>query len=147
MSDTIRATAELTTAIAPEVASNVLTESELLNSKEGEQYQSEQDEGKAADDGEEEDSKDGSSGSSSNNNNLTSSVSVESSYGSLELVRKEPPLTWSGIFWSCTINMFLPFVNGLMLGFGEIFAHELGFRWGWSAARVSINMLTLFFFF
>ncbi|CAN6621089.1 mitochondrial import protein 1 [Trichomonascus vanleenenianus] len=34
------------------------------------------------------------------------------------------------------INLFLPFVNGMMLGFGEIFAHELGFKWGWVGARV-----------
>lgn len=38
---------------------------------------------------------------------------------------------------SAAINCLLPFLNGMMLGFGEIFAHELGFRWGWSAARVS----------
>lgn len=36
-----------------------------------------------------------------------------------------------------TINMFLPFINGMCLGFGEIFAHELGFRWGWTGAKVS----------
>jgi hypothetical protein len=38
---------------------------------------------------------------------------------------------------SCVINLFLPFINGMMLGFGEIFAHELGFRWGFTGARVS----------
>lgn len=38
---------------------------------------------------------------------------------------------------SGAINCILPFINGMMLGFGEIFAHELGFRWGWTAARVS----------
>lgn len=41
------------------------------------------------------------------------------------------------ILISGAINFVLPFINGMMLGFGEIFAHELGFRWGWSAARVS----------
>lgn len=40
-----------------------------------------------------------------------------------------------------TINMFLPFINGMCLGFGEIFAHELGFRWGWTGARVSRESL------
>lgn len=35
------------------------------------------------------------------------------------------------IFSSVAINLFLPFVNGMMLGFGEIFAHQLGIRWGW----------------
>lgn len=29
---------------------------------------------------------------------------------------------------SCTINLVLPFVNGLMLGFGELLAHELCWR-------------------
>lgn len=38
---------------------------------------------------------------------------------------------------SLAINLFLPFVNGMMLGFGEILAHELGFKWGWVGARVS----------
>uniref|UniRef100_A0A060T548 ARAD1C09064p n=1 Tax=Blastobotrys adeninivorans TaxID=409370 RepID=A0A060T548_BLAAD len=37
---------------------------------------------------------------------------------------------------SWAINLALPFINGMMLGFGEIFAHELGFRWGWAGARV-----------
>ncbi|KAL1730360.1 hypothetical protein EV714DRAFT_211142 [Schizophyllum commune] len=33
-----------------------------------------------------------------------------------------------------TINLFLPFVNGVMLGFGEIFAKNVVFKWfGWSA--------------
>lgn len=34
------------------------------------------------------------------------------------------------------INMVLPFINGLMLGFGEILAHEIGFKYGWTGARV-----------
>lgn len=37
---------------------------------------------------------------------------------------------------SLAINLFLPFVNGMMLGFGEILAHELGFKLGWAGARV-----------
>ncbi|TDL25500.1 hypothetical protein BD410DRAFT_819653 [Rickenella mellea] len=32
---------------------------------------------------------------------------------------------------SLTINLLLPFVNGVMLGFGEIFAKTLAGRWGW----------------
>lgn len=63
---------------------------------------------------------------------------IESTYSSLELTKGRPPLNIRSIFWSCAINILLPFVNGMMLGFGEIFAHELGFHWGWSAARVSI---------
>lgn len=34
------------------------------------------------------------------------------------------------------INLILPFINGIMLGFGEIFAHEVGFRYGFVGARV-----------
>ncbi|KAF9540793.1 hypothetical protein EC957_003715 [Mortierella hygrophila] len=29
------------------------------------------------------------------------------------------------------INFILPFINGVFLGFGEICAHELAYRWGW----------------
>ncbi|KAG0294436.1 hypothetical protein BGZ96_001164 [Linnemannia gamsii] len=38
------------------------------------------------------------------------------------------------------INFFLPFINGVFLGFGEICAHELAYRWGWihSAHVVSV---------
>lgn len=34
------------------------------------------------------------------------------------------------------INLVLPFINGMMLGFGEILAHEIGFRYNWVGARV-----------
>jgi hypothetical protein len=42
-------------------------------------------------------------------------------------------------FWalvsSLSINMFLPFVNGVMLGFGEIFAKTVVVGWlGWGPA-------------
>lgn len=43
------------------------------------------------------------------------------------------PLSYT---WRCIINLVLPFVNGMMLGFGEIFAHEVMFRWGWFGAKV-----------
>ncbi|KAG0356250.1 Mitochondrial inner membrane protein oxa1 [Gamsiella multidivaricata] len=38
------------------------------------------------------------------------------------------------------INFILPFINGVFLGFGEICAHELTYRWGWtnSAHVVSV---------
>lgn len=42
---------------------------------------------------------------------------------------------WS-IVYSSAINLVLPFINGLMLGFGEIVAHEIGFRYGWYGAKV-----------
>lgn len=36
-----------------------------------------------------------------------------------------------GIIRSCLINLALPFLNGVFLGFGEIFAHEVAFMLGW----------------
>ncbi|KAK6460051.1 outer membrane protein TOM13-domain-containing protein [Scheffersomyces coipomensis] len=36
-----------------------------------------------------------------------------------------------------SINLVLPFINGMMLGFGEILAHEIGFRYNWFGARVT----------
>ena len=47
----------------------------------------------------------------------------------------QPPTLWS-IFRGAAINLFLPFINGMMLGFGELFAHEAAFRLGWSNTRV-----------
>lgn len=35
------------------------------------------------------------------------------------------------------INLVLPFVNGMMLGFGEILAHEIGFKYNWVGAKVT----------
>lgn len=36
------------------------------------------------------------------------------------------------LFSSLSINLFLPFVNGVMLGFGEIFARNMAVRFfGW----------------
>jgi hypothetical protein len=32
--------------------------------------------------------------------------------------------------------LLLPFINGLMLGFGELFAHEAAFRLGWTSTKV-----------
>jgi hypothetical protein len=34
----------------------------------------------------------------------------------------------------------LPFVNGLMLGFGELFAHEAAWRMGWGGTKVCIHL-------
>ena len=48
----------------------------------------------------------------------------------------QPPSVWS-IFRGAVINLVLPFINGMMLGFGELFAHEAAFRLGWSNTRVS----------
>lgn len=71
------------------------------------------------------------------------------SSGSLAIYQQRP--TMREIAVSCAINCILPFINGMMLGFGEIFAHEIGYRWGWSAARVRrpsyFLLFFLFFFF
>lgn len=42
---------------------------------------------------------------------------------------------WS-ILRKSSINLILPFINGMMLGFGEILAHEIGFRYNWVGAKV-----------
>ncbi|VBB75891.1 Putative mitochondrial import protein 1 [Podospora comata] len=47
----------------------------------------------------------------------------------------QPPTFWS-LLRGAAINLFLPFVNGMMLGFGELFAHEAAFRLGWSNTRI-----------
>lgn len=51
------------------------------------------------------------------------------------LILYQPPTIWS-LLRGATINLFLPFINGMMLGFGELFAHEAAFRLGWSGTRV-----------
>lgn len=40
------------------------------------------------------------------------------------------------VFRKGAINIVLPFINGIMLGFGEILAHEIGFHYGFFGARV-----------
>ncbi|EME81997.1 uncharacterized protein MYCFIDRAFT_138248, partial [Pseudocercospora fijiensis CIRAD86] len=51
------------------------------------------------------------------------------------MILYSPPTFWS-ILRGAAINLLLPFVNGLMLGFGELFAHEAAFRLGWSKTKV-----------
>jgi len=51
------------------------------------------------------------------------------------MILYKPPTFW-GILRGAAINLFLPFVNGLMLGFGELFAHEAAFRLGWSNTKI-----------
>ncbi len=50
------------------------------------------------------------------------------------LVLYQPPTIW-GVLRGAAINLILPFINGMMLGFGELFAHEAAFRLGWSGTR------------
>ena len=51
-----------------------------------------------------------------------------------------PPTIW-GLLRGAAINLLLPFVNGLMLGFGELLAHEAAYRLGWSGTKVSKQRL------
>jgi hypothetical protein len=62
-------------------------------------------------------------------------VSSSPSTSSAPLVLYNPPSFW-GMLRGAAINLVLPFVNGLMLGFGELFAHETAFRLGWSNTKV-----------
>ena len=68
------------------------------------------------------------------NNELSTSPSPPSTDSS-PLILYQPPTIWS-LLRGAAINMFLPFINGLMIGFGELFAHEIAFRLGWSTERV-----------
>lgn len=61
------------------------------------------------------------------------STSPPSSSSPLILYR--PPTIWS-LIRGAAINLLLPFVNGMMLGFGELFAHEAAFRLGWGGTKV-----------
>lgn len=51
------------------------------------------------------------------------------------MILYQPPTIW-GLIRGAAINLLLPFVNGMMLGFGELFAHEAAFRLGWGGTRV-----------
>ena len=48
----------------------------------------------------------------------------------------KPPTFWS-LLRGTAINLLLPFINGMMLGFGELFAHEAAFKLGWGSTKVS----------
>lgn len=63
------------------------------------------------------------------------SPSPPSSSESPPMVLYRPPTAWSMIR-GLAINLLLPFINGMMLGFGELFAHEAAFRLGWGGTRV-----------
>jgi hypothetical protein len=72
------------------------------------------------------------------NNNLSS---PPSSASSSPLILYSPPTIW-GLLRGASINLVLPFINGLMLGFGELFAHELAFRLGWAGTKVYTPIYT-----
>ena len=69
---------------------------------------------------------------SSSQNELSPSPPSSSSS---PMILYSPPTIW-GLLRGAAINILLPFVNGLMLGFGELFAHEAAFRLGWSGTKV-----------
>ena len=60
------------------------------------------------------------------------------SSSSSPLILYSPPTFWS-ILRGAGINLLLPFVNGLMLGFGELVAHEWAWRLGWGGTKVSLE--------
>lgn len=64
------------------------------------------------------------------------SPSPISSSDSPRMILYSPPTLW-GLVRGAAINLLLPFINGLMLGFGELFAHEAAFRLGWGGTKVS----------
>jgi len=70
-------------------------------------------------------------------NNESSPSSSPPSSSSTPLILYKPPTLW-GLVRGAAINLLLPFVNGLMLGFGELVANEVAFRLGWSGTKVSL---------
>ncbi|KAE8144592.1 TOM13-domain-containing protein [Aspergillus avenaceus] len=71
----------------------------------------------------------------SDSENYSANHEISSSTSSSPLILYKPPTIWS-ILRGAAINLVLPFVNGLMLGFGELFAHEAAFRLGWSNTKI-----------
>ncbi|KIW07404.1 uncharacterized protein PV09_02247 [Verruconis gallopava] len=69
------------------------------------------------------------------NNESSASSAPPSSSNSAPMILYQPPTVW-GLVRGAAINLLLPFINGLMLGFGELFANELAWRWGWGGTKV-----------
>ena len=70
-----------------------------------------------------------------NHSNSPDSSDEPTSTSSSPMILYSPPTVW-GLLRGAAINLLLPFINGLMLGFGELFAHEAAFRLGWSKTKV-----------
>ncbi|EOA84284.1 hypothetical protein ACJQWK_01132 [Exserohilum turcicum] len=68
------------------------------------------------------------------NADLSASTSSPASSAS-PLILYQPPTLW-GLLRGAAINLVLPFVNGLMLGFGELVANEAAYRLGWSGTKI-----------
>lgn len=62
-------------------------------------------------------------------------LSASPASSSSPVILYNPPTTWS-LIRGFAINLVLPFINGMMLGFGELFAHEAAFRLGWGGTKV-----------
>lgn len=71
------------------------------------------------------------------------SPSPPSSSSSPQMILYSPPTIW-GLLRGAAINLLLPFINGLMLGFGELFAHEAAFRLGWGGTKVGTSFASYF---
>lgn len=67
-------------------------------------------------------------------------LSPPSDTTSSPLILYKPPTLW-GLLRGAAINLLLPFVNGLMLGFGELVANEAAYRLGWSGTKVRLKSL------
>ncbi|KAF1847970.1 TOM13-domain-containing protein [Cucurbitaria berberidis CBS 394.84] len=63
------------------------------------------------------------------------SPSPPPSSSSSPLILYKPPTIW-GLLRGAAINLLLPFINGLMLGFGELVANEAAYRLGWSGTKI-----------
>ncbi|QDS68958.1 hypothetical protein FKW77_008771 [Venturia effusa] len=74
----------------------------------------------------------------SDSENYDANNEGSSSSSNSPMILYSPPTFW-GIFRGAAINLLLPFINGLMLGFGELFAHEAAFRLGWTSTKVFPN--------
>ncbi|KAF2626606.1 TOM13-domain-containing protein [Macroventuria anomochaeta] len=72
---------------------------------------------------------------SDSENYESADVSPSPPSSSSPLILYSPPTLW-GLIRGAAINLLLPFVNGLMLGFGELVANEAAFRLGWSGTKI-----------
>lgn len=77
--------------------------------------------------------------SDSENYDANNELSASPSSSSSPMILYSPPTMW-GLLRGAAINLLLPFVNGLMLGFGELFANELAFRFGWAGTKVRLGI-------
>src|SRR4029077_7246061 len=65
------------------------------------------------------------------------------STSSAGLILYRPPTLWS-LLRGAAINLVLPFINGLMLGLGELLAHEAAFQLGWFNTKVHASPISSF---